>query len=74
MDEATKHFIEQLQQDIETNRRTADAWNELGKHNARLYDLDGKEVASAREMAEYYRRREKELRGLIENVKQAGSR
>lgn len=58
-------FLELLEADAAMLREAAEAWEELGKHGARLEDLNGRPVATAAEMVERYRRQEKELRNLI---------
>jgi hypothetical protein len=69
MKNVTQRSVELLQEDAERNRQAAEAWSELEKHNARLEDPDGRQVASASKMVEFYRRREKETRDLIKKVK-----
>ena len=68
MENSTQRFVELLQRDAEMHRQAAETWVELETQNARLEDLDGRLVATAREMIEHYRRREEEIRDLIERV------
>jgi hypothetical protein len=69
VDGLKRRFLELLNKDLATLRETATAWEELEKHNACLEDLNGRVVASAAEMKETYRRRERELLKWIEKVK-----
>jgi hypothetical protein len=64
-----ERFIQLLEDDIAQLRKTAEAWEELEKYGARLEGLDGKTIATAREMVAGRRANEKELRELLEKVR-----
>jgi len=67
--EIKQRMIALLEEDAAHMREAAEAWEELQKHNARLEDLNGKLVGTAKDMAADYRKKEKELRNLLAKVK-----
>ncbi len=68
-DGVKQRFLELLGEDLATLRKAFTAWEKLEKDNARLEDFSGKVIASATEVKETYRRRERELLELIERVR-----
>ncbi len=68
-DAVRERFLELLEKDAEMLRQAAEVWTELERYGACLQSLDGTRLTSASEMVQQYRKREKELRDLVERVR-----
>lgn len=62
--------IEILEADITHNDKVAQMWRELDRDRVLLEDLQGNVFGSARDMAEKYNERAKELRDLLARIRE----
>ena len=67
-DELRRRCISLLEDEAARICKVAQNWKELEKNGARLENIEGRQVASASEMATKYEAQEKELRRLIANM------
>jgi len=63
--DATKRFVELLEEDAALAKKRAENWAKLAEHEARLEDLEGNTIATAEQMVECFRSEEKRLRDMI---------
>lgn len=63
-----ERFIELLEEDAVRWHNAAEGWKAI--NGARVEDLQGRTVATAADMVERYSAKEKELRELIDSIKE----